>query len=74
MPTISSVNAIYPEDFSSGGYTSGFYSKRNGNVYVLDRLSTHAEILMQMFPEVVNAGMCLFIKFGWRYTWKTQLR
>lgn len=55
MPTISSVNAIYPEDFSSGGYTSGFYSKRNGHVYVLDRLSTHAEILMQMFPEVVNA-------------------
>ena len=55
MPTISSVKAIYPEDFSSGGYTSGFYSKRNKKVYVLDKMSTHASILMQMFPDVIQA-------------------
>lgn len=51
---MNSITLIYPEEFSDGEFISGFYSKRNKKVFVLGKTGTHAEILMQLFPEVVN--------------------
>lgn len=48
------IKQIYPEEFSDGYFISGFYSKKNKKVIVLGKTGTHAEILMQLFPEVVN--------------------
>ena len=48
------IKQIYPEEFSDGEFISGFYNKKNKKVYVLGKIGTHAEILMQLFPEVVN--------------------